>query len=191
MTELALDHHLPIGVSGSEVAQLDRARIHVLYAEHGAYVFHTLRRLGVRSFEVEDVMHEVFMIAHRRIESYDEATPVRAWLFGIAYRKAADFRKLARHRRETCEDNEEAIDLGASPEEEVGQRQQRQLVLAALEKIELSRRAVFVMHDIDETPVPVIAEQLAIPLNTAYSRLRLARAEFSDAVRRLRSGERS
>ncbi len=189
MTELALDPHLSVDVPEPEVTQ--RARIHTLYAEHGSYVFHSLRRLGVRSFEVEDVMHEVFMIAHRRIESYNQEVPVRAWLFGIAYRKAADFRKQARHRHETCEEHEEAIDLGASPEEQIGQQQQRQLVLAALEKIELSRRAVFVMHDIDETPVPIIAEQLAIPLNTAYSRLRLARAEFSDAVHRLRSRGRA
>ena len=33
--------------------------------------------------------------------------------------------------------------------------------------------------------MPVIAEALAIPLNTAYSRLRLARRDFADAVTRL------
>ena len=35
--------------------------------------------------------------------------------------------------------------------------------------------------------VPEIAETLEIPLNTAYSRLRLARQEYEAAVRRLRA----
>jgi RNA polymerase sigma-70 factor (ECF subfamily) len=37
------------------------------------------------------------------------------------------------------------------------------------------KRAVFVLHDLDGTSMPVVAESLEIPLNTAYSRLRLAR----------------
>jgi len=45
------------------------------------------------------------------------------------------------------------------------------------------------MHELDEIPIPEVASALAIPLNTAYSRLRLARAEMVTALHRLRSGE--
>ena len=61
------------------------------------------------------------------------------------------------------------------------------LPLAALE---LDRRAVFVMHDIDGHVMPDIATALGIPLNTAYSRLRLARADFAVAVKRAQGGQR-
>jgi DNA-directed RNA polymerase specialized sigma24 family protein len=44
--------------------------------------------------------------------------------------------------------------------------------------LDLDRRAVFVMHALDEIPVPEIASTLAIPLNTAYSRMRLARWRY-------------
>ncbi len=59
------------------------------------------------------------------------------------------------------------------------------LMLAALERIPLPRRAVLVMHDIDEVPVGDVARVLSIPLFTAYSRLRKARRELQVAVRRI------
>src|SRR5262249_9412222 len=64
-------------------------------------------------------------------------------------------------------------------------RERQRLVLAAIESIDLAKRAVFVMAEIDGHTMPEIATALGIPLNTAYSRLRLARGEFADAARRL------
>jgi RNA polymerase sigma-70 factor (ECF subfamily) len=43
------------------------------------------------------------------------------------------------------------------------------------------------MADFDEVSVPEIAEALELPLNTAYSRLRIAREELTAAVQRLRA----
>jgi len=62
--------------------------------------------------------------------------------------------------------------------------------MRALEELDLDRRAVFVMHDIDGHVMPDIAAALGVPLNTAYSRLRLARADFAAAVERVRGGGR-
>jgi RNA polymerase sigma-70 factor (ECF subfamily) len=60
------------------------------------------------------------------------------------------------------------------------------LARSALETLELGRRAVFILHALDECPMPEVARALGLPLNTAYSRLRLARADLALAVRRLR-----
>jgi RNA polymerase sigma-70 factor (ECF subfamily) len=38
------------------------------------------------------------------------------------------------------------------------------------------------MHDLEEYTMPEIAHVLGVPLNTAYSRLRLARADFRRAL---------
>jgi RNA polymerase sigma-70 factor (ECF subfamily) len=62
--------------------------------------------------------------------------------------------------------------------------------MKALDGLDLDRRAVFVMHELDEIPMPEIARTLAIPLNTAYSRLRLARADVAQAIQHFRAGER-
>jgi RNA polymerase sigma-70 factor (ECF subfamily) len=60
--------------------------------------------------------------------------------------------------------------------------------MEALDRLDFDRRVVLVMHDLDEISVPEIAAMLEIPLNTAYSRLRLARVDVVAAVRR--RGER-
>ena len=76
-------------------------------------------------------------------------------------------------------------DSGPGPDEALASKQARALVLAALERIPLPRRAVLVMHDIDDVPVSEVAAMLAIPLFTVYSRLRKARRELEAAIRRM------
>jgi DNA-directed RNA polymerase specialized sigma24 family protein len=46
------------------------------------------------------------------------------------------------------------------------------------------KREVFVLAELEEMTTPEIAEAVGIPLNTAYSRLRVARQEFSEALAR-------
>lgn len=160
----------------------------VFRAELG-WVCNTLRRLGVREADVEDAAHDVFVTFHRRLSDYDPARPVRAWLGGIAYRVASDHRRRAHVRREIADDAIEVADPRGGAEEALVEKQTRALVLAALQRVQAERRPVLVLHDIDGIAMPAIAESLSIPLNTAYSRLRLARADFRRAVEALRTEE--
>ncbi len=50
--------------------------------------------------------------------------------------------------------------------------------------IDLGRRAVLVSHEIEEMTAREIAQVLAIPLNTVYSRLRVGRIELEQALAR-------
>ncbi|HTA91952.1 MAG TPA: RNA polymerase sigma factor [Polyangiaceae bacterium] len=147
------------------------------------YLWRTLRRLGISDGDVEDVLHEVFLVLHRRWADYRPAFPLRPWLFGIAFRVASAHRR--RLRREVPHAWIELEDLGPHPDEQAILGQRRQLVLAALEHVPLGRRAVLVMHDLDGAHMREIAATLSIPLFTAYSRLRKARQEFELAARRL------
>ena len=155
-----------------------------IYERELAYVWSTLRRLGVRAADLEDASHEVFVVVQRRLCDYDASRPLRPWLFGIAYRIASEFRRRAERRLEV--ELEEVAAEHTSQDDAFGRAQDRALVLAALEAVALERRAVFILHDIDGIAVPEIAHSVGIPLNTAYSRLRLARAEFAKAVMKLR-----
>ena len=130
-------------------------------------------------------MHEVFLKVHPRLADYDDTRPFRPWLFGFAYRVAADHRRLARHRVELLGARGEGAAETVPADEHIAVLEQRELVLCALDTIEIDRRAVLVMHDVDDMPVPQIAEMLDIPLNTAYTLLRLAREQLAGAVTRL------
>jgi RNA polymerase sigma-70 factor (ECF subfamily) len=158
-----------------------------LFEREFAYVFHTLFRLGVRRPDLEDMTHEVFVAVHHVLADYDPTRPLRPWLFGIAFRVASDYRRRAHHRREAPEDRGgEAVDERPPADELLAAEQARRLLIEALDEVELERRAVLVLHDLEGHSVPEIAHALAIPLNTAYSRLRLAREQLRAAVKRLR-----
>jgi RNA polymerase sigma-70 factor (ECF subfamily) len=163
-----------------------RARsFRVLYDAHLDFVWRNLRRLGVHESDVEDRMQEVFVVAHRRFDQFEErGHGPRAWLFQIVLRVASDAR---RHRRRHPEDPDGGDALGRAsvqaPQTDAVLRSEALSRLdAALETIEVRRRAVLVLHEIEEMTAPEIARVLQIPLNTVYSRLRVARTELEAAL---------
>ena len=62
----------------------------------------------------------------------------------------------------------------------------KELVDLAMDALDLDKRAVLILHDLDGESVPDIARALGLPEGTVYSRLRAARAEFTAAVARVR-----
>jgi RNA polymerase sigma-70 factor (ECF subfamily) len=157
-----------------------------VFDEHFDYVWISLRRLGVREGDLEDLAHEVFLKVHARMADFDEARPMRPWLFGFVYRVAADHRRLARHRVEVFGAPIEAVDPVPGADQRIEADEERKLVEAALGALQVERRAVLLLHEVDDVPVPAIANELGIPVNTAYSRLRLAREDLAAAYKRLR-----
>jgi RNA polymerase sigma-70 factor, ECF subfamily len=150
------------------------------------YVMRTLRRLGVAPADLEDLAHDVFLAVHQRLGSYDPTRALRPWLFGFAFRVASHYRRKA--GRETALDHvETVVDAADGPDALLEKEARRKLVLAGLDAIELSRRAVFVLHELDGVTCDEIARTLEIPTGTVYSRLRLARQDFSAAMNRLRA----
>jgi RNA polymerase sigma-70 factor (ECF subfamily) len=147
------------------------------------YVYRTLRRLGTAASEVDDLAQEVFLALRRCWNEYDPTRPLRPFLFGISFRIASAYER--KRRREVAFGVVEVGDVGPGPDDALAAKQARALVLAALERIPLPRRAVLVMHDIDDVPVSEVAATLEIPLFTVYSRLRKARRELDAAVRRM------
>jgi RNA polymerase sigma-70 factor (ECF subfamily) len=156
-----------------------------LYDAHVDFVWRNLRRLGVLEADVEDRTQEVFVVAHRRwAEFEDRGHGPRAWLFQIVLRVASDAR---RHRRRHPEDPDGGDAMArASIEppqaEAIARREALTKLDAALATIDVTRRAVLVLHEIEEMTAPEIAQVLGIPLNTVYSRLRVARVELEDAL---------
>jgi RNA polymerase sigma-70 factor, ECF subfamily len=132
---------------------------------------------------VEDAVHDVFVVAHRRQAAYDPARPLRPWLLGIAFRVAAQRRRQRRPEVSLDLPEAELPDPTQGPEEALLQSQSRGRLQAALGEISLDQRAVVVMHDLNGVSAPEIAGALDVPLNTVYSRLRLGRAKVAEALR--------
>ena len=165
---------------------LPRPDFRTLFEREVGYVLQTLRRLGVARADLEDMAHEVFLAVLGQLDVYDPSRPVRPWLFGFAFRIASHYRRKAR-RVNHLETADAFVDGGEAPDALLERERKRRLVQAALDEIDLDRRAVFVLHDIDGFTGEEVARTLKIPLGTVYSRLRLAREEFSAKMRRLQA----
>jgi RNA polymerase sigma-70 factor (ECF subfamily) len=151
------------------------------------YVFTTLKRLGAAPNEMEDLAQEIFVVLYRHWRTLDTARPIRPYLFGITYRIL-----YAHHRRRAKEipfADLDTEDAAMGPERALQGKQSIALLTAALQHLPMARRAVVVMHDLDEVPVADIARNLAISRFGAYARLRKGRKELAAAVRRLSKGD--
>jgi RNA polymerase sigma-70 factor, ECF subfamily len=156
-----------------------------MYEANVDFVWRNLRRLGVSESEADDKTQEVFVVAHRRFQEYvDRGHGPRAWLFQIVLRVASDAR---RHRRRHPEDPDggDALHFQAVAPDQADALARREALARldrALATIEVGRRAVLVLHEIEEMTAPEVAQILGIPLNTVYSRLRVARGELEAAL---------
>jgi RNA polymerase sigma-70 factor (ECF subfamily) len=157
-----------------------------VYERELDYVLQTLRRLGASPWEMEDLAQEVFLVLHRNWDTLDTSRPLRAYLFGTAFRVVCAQRR--RRIREIPFPELDAEDTALSPEMSVHAQESVRVLLAALERIPLQRRAVIIMHDLDGFSVAEIAHRLSITRFNTYARLRKARKELAVAARRLLRG---
>ncbi len=167
-------------------SSLDAQAFRAVYEAELPYVSRTLKRLGVAGADVEDLIHDVFVVVYRRWRDYDPRRPLKPWLFGIAFRMASNYRGRAHRRSEISTAAIDTIDATSDPTEAEPSAEQRSLLLQALATIKVTNRAVCVLHDIENQTAPSIALALEIPLNTVYSRLRNGRKKIAAAIRRLR-----
>lgn len=83
----------------SDTGPARRARFEAVYAEyHTAIYAYVYRRLPEGMADVPDVVAEVFTVAWRRLDALPGGSEVRLWLYGVARRSVADYRR-ARQRR--------------------------------------------------------------------------------------------
>lgn len=143
-----------------------------------------LYRLGAREPDLKDLVHDSFATAMRRWHTFDQGRAVRPWLFGVAFRTFADDKARLRHSSETLSDTLEA-QANDDPERTTGDRQRLALLARALQTLEPTRRAAFVMHHLDGLTPQEISEAMEAPIATTYTRLRTARLELTEAMRQL------
>jgi RNA polymerase sigma-70 factor (ECF subfamily) len=166
-----------------------------VYEEHFGFVFRSVRGLGVMPSSVEDVVQDVFVVVHRRLAEFDGSrASIKTWLFGILRRVVADHRRT--HRRKpaqfgTKEGDAEVEQLTDSqrmgPHESAARAEAVRVLAELLDTLDDEKREVFVLAEVEQMTVPDIAQATGLNVNTAYARLRAARQDFEEAVRRHRA----
>ncbi len=161
----------------------------VFYDEHFDFVWRSLRRLGVPEASLDDAAQEVFLVAFRRGNEFEGRSSVRTWLFGIAWNRARELLRGARRRPEEPLPDVLPAAPRADQEQTAIEREALRFAYRVLDELAPERRAVLVMVDVEEMTGVEIAEILGVPVNTVYSRIRLARRDFEAALKRCRARE--
>ncbi|AKV04762.1 RNA polymerase sigma factor RpoE [Labilithrix luteola] len=161
-----------------------------IYDEHLGFVWHTLRGLGVPPSSLDDAVQDVFVVVHRRLPSFEARSKITTWLFGIALRVAYAHRRKQRPSDDLSAVQNEIRDERPTPFEETVRSEAATLVERLLDELDDNKRLVFVLMEIEQMSAEEMASLLGIKVNTVYSRLRYARAEFEKLVARYAKGEK-
>jgi RNA polymerase sigma-70 factor (ECF subfamily) len=139
-------------------------------------------RLGGPSLDLEDTVHEVFVIACARLPSFRGNSTLATWLFGITD-------KVVRHRRRqerwwrwlSGSADETAGHLpapGPDPLRAAEQKQTARSVYRTLDQLADSDRRILILFELEEMSADEVGELLGIKPANARLRLHRARARF-------------
>lgn len=158
-----------------------------LYQQHFDFVWSSARRLGIEPSGMDDLIQEVFLVIHSKVHTLEKPHSLRSWIYGIVRRVASNHRREKRVHANAVSDLPGYADAPSqepTPLEQTERNARLQILLGLLNELEEYKREIFALVELDELSVPEAAEVLEIPLNTAYSRLRVARQAFEAAVAR-------
>ncbi len=155
-----------------------------LFRQHARFVVRFARRLGVSESDVDDVLQDVFVVAHARGGFQPGPASPATWLAEITLRIVMTRRRNARRRQ--TEPSGIALDPPSDapdPERHAEALESLSLVQHALEQMDSETRAIFVLFEMEGASGEAIASALGIPRNAVYRRLFDARKQFATALR--------
>ncbi len=181
--------HAP-GASGgiTEKGSCSALDLATIYDDHADFVWRVAKRLGVPEGALEDVMHDVFVIVHRRIGDYDGRAALTSWLYGIT-RGVASNRRRGRAREARRIEHAQPKPQTLPPTDDVAQRREAAaFVRRFLATLDPAKRELFTLVDLEGVTVKDAASIAGINVNTAHARLRAARQSFQAAAAVFRRG---
>jgi RNA polymerase sigma-70 factor, ECF subfamily len=166
-----------------------------VYDGYFDFVWTCARRLGVPEEAIDDVVQEIFIVVHARLKTLERPASLRSWLYGVvrrtvsSYHRGRNSRKARESPAPLSEETANPLQLTPLDLTVLGADIKRLWLLLA--ELDLPKREVLILAELEEMTAPEIAEAVGIPLNTAYSRLRVARQEFNELVARSLAREKT
>lgn len=151
-----------------------------LYETYEPLVERWVRRLAGPSGEVEDLIHDVFVVALRRRSEFRGDAKVSTWLFRITelvVRKRRFRRRLRQFLDVLHRSHQEAVvPPSPTPLEVFEDRQRCARLYAALDRLPDKYRTVIILCDIEGSPAEEVGQLLGLTANAVWVRVHRARA---------------
>ena len=172
----------------ADQALVERCRAQVpgafeqLYRTHAPRLFGLACRLVGRP-DAEDLLQEIFLTVHRKLDQYKGESALSTWLFRLATNQCLDHLR-SRHARlsrmtETMDDEPQAGLASAGPIVGTVDRLDLERAVAALAP---GYRTIFVLHDVEGLDHREIAEVMGVSEGTSKSQLHRARLRLRAAL---------
>jgi RNA polymerase sigma-70 factor (ECF subfamily) len=161
----------------------DRAAFATLFQYYAPRVKTYLMRQGADQASAEDLAQETMLSAWRKADRFD---PTKAsagtWIFTVARNLRID--ALRKQRRPEFDPADPAFvpEPEAAPDAALHAGQTRVIIRDALKHLPEEQATVIRLSFFEDKPHAEIAEQLALPLGTVKSRLRLAMRRVRDLI---------
>lgn len=167
--------------------------IGAVYRAHAQSVARWAGRLGGPAIDVEDVVQEVFLTAHRLLPEFRGEAKITTWLFRITQNQVRHQRRKLRFRQFLSGDASDVIGQTPStrptPVEVLEQRQASATVYRVLDGMSDKYRTAFILFEIEQVSGEEIAALLGQKVATIWVWLHRARAQFAAGLAKIERAE--
>ena len=175
----------PMAEGSSGIPNLD-----ALYRAHAPAVARWAAKLAGPCADVEDLVHEIFLVARRLLPDFRGEAKVTTWLYRITERVALENRRKDRFRRwfshaRRAEIEETISPPHLTPVDELERRQSSETVYRILDRMPDKYRTVIILFEIEELSGEEIAALTGLKVATVWVHLHRARERFLAEVRRV------
>jgi RNA polymerase sigma-70 factor (ECF subfamily) len=155
-------------------------------------LYRLVYRLVGNHDDTDDIVQETFVRAYQYLRSFDNERPFQHWLFGIAVKRCATFkRRLSQMRVERQEAEHLAWmqEYDRSWEDAITAKELRRKVHEAIELLPPQQRATLVLFELEGWKIKEIAESLGCAEGAVKTHLHRARARLRKELAAYVEGE--
>jgi RNA polymerase sigma-70 factor, ECF subfamily len=154
----------------------DASAFEAIYRRHAPRVFSLACRMTGSRADGEDLLQEIFLLVHRKLEGFKGDATLGTWIYRLATNCCVDFLRSRQHRERQAS---EELDEAAPPARTGGGLHVEQLDLErAIERLPPGYRAAFVLHDVEGFEHAEVARLLGIAEGTSKSQVHKARLKI-------------
>jgi RNA polymerase sigma-70 factor, ECF subfamily len=153
----------------------DRNAFSELVRIHARGVFNVVYHMCGDALVAEDAAQETFIRAWQNLSSYRPQTPLRNWLYRIAFNAGLDMLRKEKRILPNAIEDMNLTDGQPGLEAQVSQNERTSLVQKAIMSLPDASRAVLVLREYEGMSYQEISSTLDIPVGTVMSRLSYAR----------------
>lgn len=173
----------PSSSRAEEMALVERCRkgdltaFETIYRTHAGRLYSVACRMLGNPADAEDLLQEIFMAAHRKLESFRGESALGTWLYRLATNLCLDHlrSRAARAGQVTDALDDEPALADAGSRRLADQTVAKMDIERALTQLPEGCRAAFVLHDVEGLEHREVASALGIAEGTSKSQVHKAR----------------